>query len=67
MPATWEWLSDHLITETRVEEVPAEGKKKPRKRKIKEQHVEMGVQALRKALEATPDRELLVKQRRRRC
>jgi CRISPR-associated endonuclease/helicase Cas3 len=45
--------------ETRVEILPAEGKKKPKTRKIKEEFVEMGVMALRNALGATPHRATL--------
>jgi CRISPR-associated endonuclease/helicase Cas3 len=56
MPATWEWLGRHVTTATRVEELPAEGKKKPKTRKVKEQFVEMGVRVLRAALGATEDR-----------
>lgn len=59
MAATWGWLVAHLTTETRVEILPAEGKKKPKTRKVKEEFVEMGVLALRGALVATPDRAAL--------
>jgi CRISPR-associated endonuclease/helicase Cas3 len=59
MTATWAWLADHITTETRVEELPVEGRKKPKTRKVKEQFVEMGVRALRNALDATAGRESL--------
>ena len=50
MAATWGWLNEHVTKETRTEVLPAEGKKKPKTRKIKEEFVEMGVLALRTAL-----------------
>jgi CRISPR-associated endonuclease/helicase Cas3 len=59
MAATWGWLLAHLTTQMRVEILPAEGKKKPKTRKVKEEFVEMGVLALRGALAATPDRAAL--------
>ncbi len=59
MAATWAWLTGHVRPETRVETLPAEGKKKPKTRKVKEQFVEMGVLALRNALDGTPTRESL--------
>lgn len=59
MAATWSWLLGNVTTETRLEELPADGKKKPKTRKVKEQFVEMGVRVLRAALDATPERSSL--------
>lgn len=59
MAATWGWLNAHLTKQTREEILPAEGKKKPKTRKVKEEFVEMGVLALRGALAATDDRAAL--------
>jgi CRISPR-associated endonuclease/helicase Cas3 len=53
LPATWTWLSSRLVTEQREIAEPAEVRKKPKVRKIKEQFVEMGVLALRDALATT--------------
>jgi CRISPR-associated endonuclease/helicase Cas3 len=60
MAATWSWLNAHVTKETREEFLPAEGKKKPKTRKVNEEYVEMGVLALRGALKATEDRETLM-------
>lgn len=59
MPATWAWLEHRVETEVKVEELPAEGKKKPKTRKVRGEFVQMGVRTLREALDATADRELL--------
>ena len=59
MAATWGWLNSHVTKEVREEVLPAEGKKKPKTRKVKEEFVEMGVLALRAALAVTEDRTAL--------
>jgi CRISPR-associated endonuclease/helicase Cas3 len=59
LPATWSWLNEHVTTVVREETVPAEGNKKPKVRKVKEEFVEMGVLALRGMLAATEDRAFL--------
>jgi CRISPR-associated endonuclease/helicase Cas3 len=59
MPATWGWLNAHVTKVVREEMVPAEGKKKAKARKVKEEFVEMGVLSLRGALAATEDRAAL--------
>ncbi len=59
MTATWSWLNAHLTKEMREEILPAEGKKKPKTRRVKEEFVEMGVLVLREALAATEDRTAL--------
>jgi CRISPR-associated endonuclease/helicase Cas3 len=60
LAATWKWLEDHTIHEERVETLPAEGRKKPKTKKIKEEFVPMGVLALRRALASTANRAALV-------
>jgi CRISPR-associated endonuclease/helicase Cas3 len=65
MAATWSWLNAHVTKETREELLPAEGKKKPQTRKVKEEFVEMGVLVLRGALKATADRAALAMPARR--
>jgi len=60
MAATWGWLNAHPTKVVREEIVPAEGKKKAKTRKVKEEFVEMGVLALRGALAGTEDRAALV-------
>ncbi len=60
MPETWSWLNTHLTKETRKEILPAEGKKKPKTRTVKEEFVEMGVRVLRTALAETKDRAALL-------
>lgn len=59
MSATWVWLNAHVTKVVREEMPPAEGKKKAKARKVKEEFVEMGVLALRGALAATEDRVAL--------
>lgn len=54
---TWGWLSNRLVTEQREIVEPAEGRKKPKVRKIKERFVEMGVLTLRDALATTAQSE----------
>jgi CRISPR-associated endonuclease/helicase Cas3 len=59
LAASWSWLEAHR---TKLEEtiaVPAEGKKKPKTKKIKHEFVAMGVLELRRALAETRDREVL--------
>jgi CRISPR-associated endonuclease/helicase Cas3 len=56
LSATWKWLEDHAITAERIEMSPAEGKKKPKTKKVKDKFVAMGVLKLRASLEATEDR-----------
>ena len=63
LSATWKWLGDHLTVE-RIETLPAEGKKKPKTKKLKDKFVPMGVLALRASLEATEDRAGLTMPRR---
>jgi CRISPR-associated endonuclease/helicase Cas3 len=58
LAATWRWLKDHPAPED--PEVPAAGRKRAASKKEKRTQVEMGVLALRRNLEATPDRETLV-------
>jgi CRISPR-associated endonuclease/helicase Cas3 len=65
MAATWSWLNAQVTKETREELLPAEGKKKPKTRKVKEEFVEMGVLVLRGALKATEDRAALAMPARR--
>jgi CRISPR-associated endonuclease/helicase Cas3 len=65
MAATWGWLNAHRTKQTREEILPAEGKKKPKTRKVKEEFVEMGVLALRAALAETEDRTALLMPARR--
>ena len=57
MAATWEWLKTRVTKVEREEVLPAEGKKKPKVRKFKEEYAEMGVLALRAALEVAENRE----------
>jgi CRISPR-associated endonuclease/helicase Cas3 len=59
MAATWGWLNAHVTKVMREEMLPAEGKKKAKARKVKEEFVEMGVLELRGALAATEDRAAL--------
>jgi CRISPR-associated endonuclease/helicase Cas3 len=60
LSGTWSWLKDHVTKEVRTEVVPPEeGKKKARAKKIKEEFVEMGVLALRGALQNTAERGAL--------
>jgi CRISPR-associated endonuclease/helicase Cas3 len=65
MAATWAWLNANLTKQTREEILPADGKKKPKTRKVKEAFVEMGVLALRAALAKAEDRTALVMPARR--
>ena len=65
MAATWAWLNANLTKQTREEILPAEGKKKPKTRKVKEAFVEMGVLALRAALAKAEDRTALLMPARR--
>ena len=60
LSATWTWLRSHLTREGHSVLQPAEGKKKPKTKKIREEFVEMGVLPLRMALEGTEDRQSLV-------
>ncbi len=64
LSATWKWLEEHQVTEERIETVPADGKKKPKTKKVKDKFVAMGVLALRASLEATEDRTGLTMPRR---
>ncbi|HEX4137894.1 MAG TPA: type I-U CRISPR-associated helicase/endonuclease Cas3 [Bryobacteraceae bacterium] len=64
LAATWRWLKGHVSKEERVVQVPAEGKKKPKTKKEKVEFVEMGVLALRQALNETPDKISLVADRK---
>lgn len=59
LAATWSWLRDHRVTYERMITLPAEGKKKPKTRKIREDFIEMGVLELRQSLEQTADRTVL--------
>jgi CRISPR-associated endonuclease/helicase Cas3 len=47
LSATWKWLEGHAITAERIATAPAEGKKKPKTKKVKDKFVAMGVLALR--------------------
>jgi CRISPR-associated endonuclease/helicase Cas3 len=60
MTATWGWLNAYVTKETREEMLPAEGKKKPKTRKVKQEFVEMGVLSLRAALAETDERTSLL-------
>jgi CRISPR-associated endonuclease/helicase Cas3 len=60
MAATWGWLNAHVTKIVREKMVPAEGKKKAKTLRVKEEFVEMGVLPLRGALAATEDRATLV-------
>ena len=59
LSATWSWLRDYRTKEDRTITLPAEGKKKPKTKNVREDFVEMGVLALRQALEQTPERGAL--------
>ena len=59
LSATWSWLRDHLVREERTITLPAEDKKKPKTKKIREEFVEMGVLALRQSVEQTLERGAL--------
>ena len=63
LAATWRWLKSHVTSEVRIVTWPGEGKKKPKEKKEKLEFVEMGVLALRKCLDETPDRETLTMNR----
>lgn len=56
---TWKWLKGRSVKETRTEIVPAEGRKKPKTRKVAEEFVPMSVLDLRNALRQTEERERL--------
>jgi CRISPR-associated endonuclease/helicase Cas3 len=58
LAASWNWLKGHVSQEVRTEIVPAEGRKKAKPKKIKDEFVEMGVLIFRRALECTSDRAL---------
>lgn len=60
MPATWAWLQTQVVKQQTVVIVPAEGKKKPKQKKITDRFVPMGVLSLRQALASIPERESLL-------
>ncbi len=62
--ATWKWLADHVVKEEPTATVPAEGKRKPKPEKIREEFIPMGVSALRGALLKTADRSPLMMPRK---
>lgn len=64
LPAVWKWLKDHVKRVERTEEIPAEGKKKAKVRKVREEFVAMGVLDLRQALADTDNREALITPRK---
>ncbi len=60
LSAVWKWLNEQVRKEERSETLPAEGKKKPRTIRIKEEFVPMGVLELRRALNETVGRKSLI-------